>query len=207
MTTKTDPFTTAENPLGAVKGFWSTVTAAGLRDFNPGARASTGATQDNVSMWRLSDYTFGADHTSQIIVGVLGNGDWPGAAVRLSSAGGGQGYIAYVRKEINAISLYKLTAGTVGIAGNYLVNYGSLTLASGDTVELNVSGTTLTTNHNGTTLGTYTDNSYTTGQPGVAYEDGNVNASVITSWTGVDAVGGVNIPALVSYLNRRRRCC
>src|ERR1700677_3914572 len=121
MTTRTDPFTTTENPLGAVSGNWTTVSAAGLEDINPGANASTNSVQDCASMWALSNHTFLSDHTSEITFGVASSADWGGASVRLSTTGGGQGYVAYYRPEVTSVALYKFTAGTVGASGTYIL--------------------------------------------------------------------------------------
>lgn len=194
MTTKTDPFTTTENPLGAVTGNWTTVTADGLRDFNPGAKASTSAIQDNASMYALSIYTFLSDHTAEITYGTIGNDDWGGVGVRLATTGGGQGYVAYYRPESSLVSLYLLTAGTVGGSGTFILNITATTFTSGDKLKLGVVGTTLTVYKNGTSIGTVTDATYTTGQPGIAYSFQNNNITVITGWTGTDAGSVVAYP-------------
>lgn len=190
MTTKTDPFTTTENPLGAVTGFWTTVnaaTGAGLKDINPGANASTSSVQDCVSMWALANYTFLSDHSAEVTFGTIGNGDWGAAAVRLSAASSGQGYVAYYRPEGSNVSLYKLTAGTVGGSGTFILNIASITFALGDKLKLGCVGTTLTVYKNGASIGSVTDATYTTGQPGIAYSFQNNNITVLTAWTGTDS--------------------
>jgi hypothetical protein len=191
MTTKSDTYNYAQNPLGG--GNYTTITAAGLQSTVSGAKATSSSTQDNVTAWATSNYTFLSDHTSQITVGTLGNFDWPGAAVRLSTTGSGQGYVAYYLPEGTAVNLYKLTLGTVGAGTSHILQITGITLTSGDTLKLGCVGTTLTVYHNGTSIGSITDATYTSGQPGIAYEWGNVNSTLITAWSGTDAASGAPV--------------
>lgn len=188
MTTKTDPFTTTENPLGAVTGTWTTVSADGLKDVNPGANASTSSIQDCASMWALGNYTFLPNQTSEVTFGTLGNGDWGAASVRLATTGGGQGYVAYYRPEITSVALYIMAAGTVGGSGTDILLV-SATFASTDKLKLGCVGSLLTLYKNGTSIGSITDTTYTTGQPGVGYSFQNNNITILTAWTGTDAAG------------------
>jgi hypothetical protein len=204
MTTKTDSFPTTMNPLS---GHWATLNG-GLKCTGAGVVVGSGPSpQDNTSIWSTSDYTFLADHTAQITFTAAGNFDWAGPLVRGSGSGAtATGYIAYIRPESSGISVFKLTAGTVGVGSGFIVNYSGLTLTGTHTLQLGVAGTTLTTILDSTTLGTITDATYATGQPGMAYEDGNNNVTHITSFTATDAASaGPSIAVLTANYYRRRR--
>lgn len=184
MTTKTDTYNYSQNPLS---GNYTTITAAGLKSTATGANASNVGVQDNVTAYATSAYTFLPDHASEITVGPVNSGDWPGACNRLTTTGGGQGYIAYYIPEVPAINVYLLTAGAIAGEGAYILNITGTTLVSGDKLKLGCVGTTLTVYYNGTSIGSVVDATYTTGQPGLAYEFGNTDNSFITAWTGTDA--------------------
>lgn len=188
MTTKTDSFPSVQNPLS---GHWAT-TAGGLKCTSAGVVKGTGVSpQDNLSSWSTSDYTFANDQTSAISFSNVGVNDWPGATTRITGTGTSTtGYVAYAVPEASSVNLYKIaTSGTIGSGStNLLASYTGLTLTGSHTLELDVTGTNLTTKLDGTTLGTVSDSSYASGQPGMAYEFGNTDASQINSWTGTDGI-------------------
>lgn len=184
MTTITDTYNYVATTLGPPN--YTAITAAGLQSTVSGAKGTSSSVQDNVTAYATSAHTFLSDHASEITVGNLNNNDWPGAGIRLTTTGGGQGYIVYYIPESTLVSLYLLTAGTIGGAGSYILSV-TATLVSGDKLKLGCVGTTLTLYHNGTSIGSITDPTYTTGQPGPAYEFGNNNSTLITAWTGTDA--------------------
>lgn len=187
MTTITDTYNYVANPLGAPN--YTAITAAGLQSTASGAKGTSSSVQDNVTAYATSAHTFLPDHASEITVGNLDNNDWPGVGFRLTTTGGGQGYVAYYIPEATLVSLYLLTAGTIGSAGSYILSV-TATLVSGDKLKLGGVGTTLTLYQNSTSIGSVVDPTYTTGQPGLAYEFGNNNSTLITAWTGTDAGGG-----------------
>lgn len=193
MTTKSDSFPTVQNPLS---GHWAALNG-GLQCTSTGVVVGTGGTpQDNTSVWATSDHTFLADQTAAIAFTNAGNFDWAGALVRGSGSGSSAtGYIAYVLPEVPAISVYLLVAGTIGSVGDFIANYTGITVTGAHTLELDITGTTLTTKYDGATLGTVTDPTYASGQPGMAYEDGNNNITQITSFTATDAAGGGPTPS------------
>jgi hypothetical protein len=198
MTTKTDSFPTIQNPLSSPR--WATLNA-GLQCLSAGVvGGSSGATQDNCSIWLTSDYIFLPNQTAAITVSNLGNFDWPGVLVRGSGSGASAtGYIAYIRPEGPIISVYLLTAGTVGGGGSFIANYTGISITGTNTLELGISGTTLTTKYNGVIQGTVSDATYASGQPGMAYEDGNSNASQINSFLATDA-GGAGNSATIAWV-------
>lgn len=187
MTTKTDTYNYVQNPLGATGGLYTSITGAGLQSTASGAIGTSSSVEDNVSAYAPSAYTFLPDHTSEITVGNLNDGDWPGTCVRLTTVSSGQGYVAYYIPEVTAVNLYLLVAGSIPGEGAYILNLAGTTLVSGDRLKLGCVGTTLTVYHNGTSIGSVTDTTYTTGQPGPAYEFGDNNSTLITAWTGTDA--------------------
>jgi hypothetical protein len=188
MTTKTDSFPTIQNPLS---GHWATVNG-GLQCTASGIVKGSGVSpQDNLSSWSTGDYTFLNNQTAAITVSNLGAQDWPGVTVRTTGTGAtATGYVLYALQEISGINLYKLVAGSIGSGSTNLIqSFTGLTLTGTHTMELDIAGTTWTVKWDGVTQGTGTDASYATGQPGMAYEFGNSNASQINSFTATDAGG------------------
>lgn len=188
MTTKTDSFPTVQNPLS---GHWAT-TYGGLRCTAAGVVKGTGVSpQDNISSWSTSDYTFQNDQTSAVAFSNITSFDWPGSTVRISgTTTTATGYVAYATQETTAVRLFKIVAGSIGAgSANLLANYTGLTLTGSHVLELDIAGTLLTVKLDGTILGTFTDSSYASGQPGMAYEFGGSNASQINSYTATDAGG------------------
>jgi hypothetical protein len=188
MTTKTTNFPTVQNPLSSP---WVT-TYTGLQCTSAGVvKGISAANTDDMSTWSTSDYTFANDQTSQITFSNIGNNDWPGATVRITGSGSSTtGYVVYAINETTSINIYKLaTSGGIGSGSTNLVKqFTGQTLTGSHTLKLQITGTTLTVFFDGTSLGTATDSTYSTGQPGIAYEFGNTNVSQINSWTGTDGV-------------------
>jgi hypothetical protein len=193
VTTKTDTYNYTQNPLS---GNYTTITAAGLKSASTGANGSSSGTQDNVTSWATSNYTFANDQSSEFTFGSTPtNNDWAGAAVRLSTTGSGQGYIAYYIPEVTEVAIFPLTSGTVGSGTtNAIGGVTGITFASGDKLKLSITGTTLTVYKNGTlqttTPSTVTSSTYSSGQPGLAYQFGNSDGTKISGASFVDASGG-----------------
>lgn len=201
MTTKTDTYNYNQSPLGATGGLYTTVTAAGLQSTTSGANATSTGVQDNVTMWALANYSFLPAHTATIVIGTIdvGQPDWAGVGVCLTTASSGQGYVAYYRPEVPSVDLYLLIAGTIGGSGSYILNIPVTAFTNGDSLGLSVSGSLLTVFHNGTSIGSVTDTTYTGGQPGLAYEFGNNNSTLIASFIATDA-GGAGSTATIAWV-------
>ena len=187
MTTKTETFTSTENPLSTN---WDTAQNAGLKSTATGANA-VNSTGFPVSIWKTSDYTFADDQDSTVTITSAGAFDYAGCVVRYAATGGGVGYMAHYESDSSRLYVRRFSAGA---AAATLRLTTSFTMASGDTLTLAVAGTTLKVYKNGAQVGadivvTGAD-IVSSGQPGVAYQNGNSNVTRITVWTGVDAAGG-----------------
>ena len=119
--------------------------------------AATGAAGIDSAAARVTSPTF-PDNQSMTIT--FGSGNVKGAIVRMSN--GGDGYLAFFSTA--TIQLYKTEASS-GTLLNVFDLYGSA--SSGWTLTLEVSGTTLTVKTNGVQVGTYSDASFSSGQPGM----------------------------------------
>lgn len=113
-----------------------------------------------------SDTTFTGDQYSQLIIsGSLTNNYYIGVTVRSSS---NNCYGFYV--DTDDWYLFELISGSWSEIAS-----GSDTFSNNDTLRLEVSGTTLTAKQNGSTITTQTDNSLSTGAPGVAFYDSGLS--------------------------------
>lgn len=159
--TFSDDFTRADaSPMSLTSssgGTWET-GYGGFDNMQIVGNAATGAAGIDSASARVTAPTF-PDNQSMTIT--FGSGNVKGAIVRMST--GGDGYLAFFSTA--TVQLYKTTAS----AGTLLTAfdlYGSP--ASGWTLTLQVSGTTLTVITNGGgTVGTYSDASFSSGQPGM----------------------------------------
>lgn len=186
MTTKTETFNFTENPLSTN---WDTAQNAGLKSTASGANAST-STGFPVSIWKTSDYTFNADQSSEVTITGAGAFDYAGCVVRYAATGGGVGYMAYYSSDESRLYVKYYTGGAASSTIRLTTGF---TMANGDTLKLEVTGTTLKVYKNGTQVGAdITDSNVSSGQPGVAYQNGNSNVTLITAWTGTDASGGAS---------------
>jgi len=189
-TIASDDFNRADGALGAD---W----AVGVGAFEIASNAArTNSNADGYAYWAGAG-TFDDDQYSQVVLAAAASGNpgsdnWGGLCVR----GGGDG--AYVLEVSSTIwYLARLTSG--GTFTN-LTN-GSLTMAAGDTVYLEIVGTTLIGKHNGTQFTTTTDSTYSTGKPGLS---GYKVASGTTedSWEGGDV--GTPAAATTGFLTPMR---
>jgi hypothetical protein len=200
MTTKTDTYNYAQSPLS---GNYITASDKGLQSTVSGAHGVSGAIRDNVTVYNPAVYQFLPAHISTITFGNTPTADdWAGTVAAGANsggiAGGGQGYLAYYEPEASAVSVFVLSAtiaNSITSTGSYILHITSVTFGSGDTLGLGISGTTLTAYKNGSSIGTVNDTTYTGGQPGLAYEFGGSNGTLVSSWTGTDAAGGGPTPS------------
>ena len=178
MTTKSSTFTETENPLSTS---WTSGSTNGCRAAGAGAYAS--AVGLNTSFWKTSNYTFNADHSSQVTLGSIGANDRGGVVVRWASTGGGVGYALFYESGVLYCNRYSGGVNQGGVASRVQA------VANGDTIKLGVVGTTFTIYLNGAAVGaTFTDANVASGQPGIYYDYGNTNVTRITAWSGIDAV-------------------
>ena len=137
-------------------GTWET-GVGGFDGMQIVGNAATGVAGADSAMSRVVSPTFANNQSSTI---TFGSGNVKGACVRMSN--GGDGYLAFFSTA--TIQLYKTVASS-GTQLNVFDLYGSA--SSGWTLTLEVSGTTLTVKTNGVQVGTYSDASFSSGQPGM----------------------------------------
>lgn len=183
-----------ENPLN--NGWWFNVVTNGLKLLDTSAKA--GQPGLCISGWKASKKVFSNWQVSQCQVSALGNFDDPGVGVLLDATGGGRGYVALYHISSQQVEIYKLTGGVLSSLTTL-----SVTLAATDLLSLEAragaSSTLLTAYKNGVSFGNVTDSTspYLSGQPGLAYNYANINATVIDNWLAVDlATSGL---ALTGY--------
>lgn len=205
MTLKTDTYNYTQNPLAG--GNYTTITASGLQSTTGGADGSSLVTQDNCSGWSTTNATFAPTQSSEITFGSTPtNNDWAGAGVLLSTTGGGQGYIVYYIPESGVIAVFPLTSGTVGSGTTNNIGAAAITFASGDKLKITWStGGIITVYKNSTPIvtspSTITSSTYTTGQPGLAYQFGNSNGTKISAWTGSDTAAGPSGVSITQFFS------
>ncbi|MFC4307493.1 hypothetical protein ACFPN2_00225 [Steroidobacter flavus] len=166
-------------PLG---GNWETITANGL---NLASNQVTGSTGLAVSGWKAASFAFAADQSSEVKVLVPGDYDDAGIGVRLSSTGGGQGYVAQYRAGDGRVYVSRLTAGALTTLIAPVVSW-----TSGDVLKLTVTGTMLEVFRNGVSIGSTTDSTHASGQPGLVYQLDNLNVTRLDDWQGQDGSSG-----------------
>jgi len=132
-----------------------------------------------------STYDFHDNQEAEILVSLLGSGDYPGPAVRVTASG------AYI---IHADGTNDPSRSIYRLDGTTRVKIGTLTIApiNGDTLKIRAVGNQISAYKNGILIETVTDNTYSTGQPGIYYNRGNINASrgdnFVGYTVGVDSV-------------------
>lgn len=186
LTTKTSSFPNSQNPLASsgADGAW---IAWGTTNLKATAGSGVNAVSGSFAamVWNTSDYTFLADgQTSSATIGAKGNFDDVGASVLCTGSGAtANGYYASTGFSGNSIFINRVDSGTAT-----QLTSGSHTWALNDVLKLSytLSTHTLAAAVNGSTIISTTDSTYTSGQPGLWYTDGNVNASFISVFTGTD---------------------
>ncbi len=182
MTSVTDNFNrTDENPIA---GDWESCSG----DLQISSNIAKGVSGVDFSMWKTSVDDFGDDQTVKAKVYVDGTFDKPGVCVRCDTSGNCYyGFVSGANLQIN-----KLTTDTPGFLQS---GAHSQTIAGTYDLELDVTDDdlvlTLYTTGTSTSLASIsvTDTTFTTGQPGMMYDLGNVNASTIDDWEATDGAG------------------
>lgn len=176
-----DDFVRADGALGAN---WTSWTNAGGLIISADKVTDPGTGDDFGNVWTAN--TYDPDQFSQVKTSVVPTGSgYFGPVVRADSTGDNC-YEVIVHPSSAQLMLFKRATG------NNFTSLASVaaTFSVGDVVRLSAIGTTLTVNFNGTDVITFTDSSYTTGQPGVtsAHGTGSFN-----SWSGGNGPGIVQV--------------
>lgn len=145
-----DNFNTGTGPISTT---WTEV----MGGFTVVSNQVTPSVGGNSLMFWNAD-AFGNDQYSQLTIAGIGNGLGP--AVRVSSAGGGAGYIVYV--VTTNLDLYKFVNSSAT-----LIHSNVVTVNANDVIKLSVSGTTLTVYQNSSLVDTQTDADLSTGAAGI----------------------------------------
>jgi len=157
--TVTSTFSGVENPLSE-NGMWSASGSWSNLQKNNGAYtvSFTGAA-------RLASPLVGADQFAEITYDQdPGSAAWPGVMTRMQGTGNGSGYLAiayagqvrlYRTDDVGSLNFIQLSAVNVDVS------------VAPRRLRLESQGTTHRVYFNGTLMLTYTDSTYTTGQPGI----------------------------------------
>jgi hypothetical protein len=115
--------------------------------------------------------------------------EWCGPAVRLASAGAGNGYYIFAgATPPNGVAVFKVVDGVNTQLGSEI----SRTNANNEIWKLSVSGTTLTPNVGGSDLSTRTDSSLASGSAGMMIYSTYGGGVYLDDWEGGNvAAGGI----------------
>ena len=172
----TDNFNRAdENPLA---GNWETVGAGALQLSSNAVKAS-GSSILSASGWKSSVNPFNANQYSKVQFTGIHIYDEGGVTVRGTAGSNGTYYASIYKIGAAELSISKVINGTLTELTN-----GACTLSLNDTIKLQVSGTTLTAYQNTTQICTIVDSSISSGQPGLFYDYGDANTTVLDNWEG-----------------------
>ena len=164
-TVVTDDFNRAnENPLD--NGVWTTAT--GLNAMKIVSNTATGVVNGGQNASYYTGAMFASNQYAQayLVAGGGGGGGWCGIVVRWS---GNSGYQLGVDAASDAAYLYRWDSGTqtqVGDAYSGAINENT-------TIRLEASGTSITLKVGGSSVKTWTDNTYSTGSPGIYQYNSN----------------------------------
>lgn len=172
----TDDFNRVESPLNN-GGAWVTPAASQYASISANGSAAHGDQHDtspDFSLGQNSARVVSPSFSSnQVAYIVINNTDGPGVGVRLKSDG--TGYMLYCYTG-SVLILHRLD-GTIPFTEIH--TFGA-SLSVGDTIGLSVSNSTFTVYQNGSTVGTWTDSTYSTGDPGIwIYND---SATIDSFW-------------------------
>ncbi len=125
-----------------------------------------------------------ADYTVQCntIAGASSTSDSAGVMARVSSAGGGNGYLALINQTSAAVQLFKLVAGSFTQLGSNVALPGGT--ATQTAVQCQVTGTTIQVNINGVNQITQTDSAISaTGLSGILLNGLGVTSTLLGSFS------------------------
>ena len=156
------------------------------------SNAVRGNTGGAYSLAYWSANTFNNDQSASITLPA----SWAEAGPIVRFTGADSGYTAMAHAS-NLRRIYRVDSGSY----NLLANYDG-TLASSDTIKLDVSGTTLDYRRNGSSLGTTTDATYSSGSAGL-YVFGDTTVIGCDNWTGTGEVAAVTVRPFAPRVTRQ----
>ena len=159
----TDNFNRANGPLGS--NWIASPSFTGLAIVSNAANAASASLM--AAYWNPATNTFPNDQVAQVTV-VTVTSAFAGPIVR-HQAGTSSFYLAFENVSSNQVQIFRSDSGTVTQIG--VATVGGL--ANGDVLSLSVAGTTLTASVNGVAKVTATDATYSSGQPGIAANNGS----------------------------------
>ena len=164
---------------GAIGGNYD--TAAGFTAMTVNSNAARGNSDLSLSSIKTSVVSFNTNQRSQVTYNSIIGFDFAGPAVRVNATNG-TGYILHLDAfGGNERRLSRITGSvrtTIGTTNLLPVN--------GDVFVLEVSGNILRVYKNNTLVATETDNTYTSGQPGLYYKLENSNATRLDNFIASD---------------------
>ena len=160
-----------ENPLASG---WETITTYGLQCTGGVAKGHL-AGYISTSGITTAQVTLDNDHYISLVIANQNSFDYIGPAVRLTSDGGGRGYV--IQPTSSGFYLQKMTSGALPATGSALDSYTGLTPATGQLLVLEAIGTTINGYINGILRLTAVDASYSDGQVGMWSDSQNSNST------------------------------
>ena len=131
-----------------------------------------------------ADYTVQCNTTAGSVAS-----DSAGVMARVSSAGGGNGYLSLINQNSGAAQLYKLVSGSFTQLGADF----SIASATQTAVQCQVTGTTIKLNINGVTEITQTDSAISaTGLSGVLCNGGGSTSTLLSSFSAFGSAATVH---------------
>lgn len=183
MANFTDNFNRAN---GGVGSNWTTLT--GMSELQVTGNICNANANPSGGHVATATATFAADQEAQAVVAAFGSFDRPGPGVRLS---GNNGYVARVFGATE-IGLHRMDAGVLTALG------AGVAYAVGDTVRIRAESTTISLFVNDVELRTQTDATYSTGQPGIYYDRGNLGATHLDDFYATDLGGPAGATVVVT---------
>ena len=124
---------------------------------------------------------FNANHESQVTFGAVVGSDLASPAVRIDPTNG-TGYIIFL--DTFAASGRRIST----LAQNVRTSIGNVNLSAtaGDIWKLQANGNVITAYRNGVVVDSVTNNTYTSGQPGLFYSRGNVGGTRMDNFIAAD---------------------
>lgn len=159
----------------------------GIRSIAHHVRASGQGTHCGAR--RLS--SLGSNHSSECFdIITLGVDGFAGPMTRMQSPTDASGYLLVYRTADNALRLYKVDDSGGAFVPTQIFNpQGDLTITptQPSRIRLESNGSTHTAYFNGVSVGSWTDSTYTGGQPGFwLYEGSQPRQAMMTKWKGID---------------------
>jgi len=184
MATYNDTFTRAdENPLAAP---WSTCDGSGLQLVSNQLK-SAAAGAGHVSA--LTGESWDNDQTAEVQVTTIQGYDFAGPVIRFNATSGGNGYVGMGEFGDGRFYCYRVDNGTWTSLG-----FRSVTFSANDVLKIGAVGTSITLYVNDVAQGaSFTDATHTAGSPGVAYNFGDSNLTLLDNFSATGHQAGVSV--------------